>query len=170
MAQVVFEEKKLFEGLKACICTPYQYYNLKNSLIVVCFLFFVKFLSIFRSIFKQSAWASSPVLENKENFWRTFDASRRSDFPVLSIGFFSKPSLTSNTSSSPSLILPVLKNSANISGSVSGGCTAETSASTSFNKTALTSSGTRSGLRFGKASVSFCKSLNGWSSSTIAAS
>ena len=114
----------------------YQYYNFKKCLIVVYFLFFVKCLFIFCSIFKQSAWTASPLVESKENFGRTSNARRRSDFPRYSIGSFSKTLLTFITLSSPLLILLVLKNSANTSESVSGGCTVETSMPISVNETA----------------------------------
>ena len=159
----------MFQDLKACNFTPYQYYNLNKSLIVVCFLFLRKYLSIFRLIFKHSAWTASPLVEKKQTFWRTSNASRKSDFLGHFIGSSSKPSLTSITLSSPSLILSVSKNSAHVSEHVSGGYTAETSASTSVNKASLTSSGTNSGWRFRKASISFCKSLNRSSSLATAA-
>ena len=85
--------------------TLYQYYNLKNSLIVVCFSFLVKFLLIFGLI----SLLELPLVENKENFWRTSNASRRSDFPGHSVGSSSKSSLISIISSVPLLILPVSK-------------------------------------------------------------
>ena len=69
----------------------------KKSLIVVCFLVFVKCLSIVCSIFKQSTWTASPLVENKKNFWRTSNARRGSNFQGHFIGCSSKPLLTSNT-------------------------------------------------------------------------
>ena len=96
----------------------------------------------------------------QKNFLKNSHGNRKVDFPEYPIGSSSKPSLTSITSSSPPLILPISKYSANTSESVSGGCIEKASASTSVNETALTSSGTRSGWRFRKASISFCKSSN----------
>ena len=100
------------------------------------------------------------VIENKESFWRTSNASRKSDYLGHSIGFSSKPLLTCITLT-PSLILWVLENRANISESASVGFT---------NAAALTFSGTRSSSICRRASVSFCKSLNGSLSSVIAGS
>lgn len=64
-------------------------------------MFFVKCLSIFRYIFKESAWTVEPLVETKERFWRPSNAIRRSDFLGHSIDSSSKPSLASITSSCP---------------------------------------------------------------------
>ena len=100
------------------------------------------------------------VIENKKSFWRTSNASRRSDYLGHSIGFSSKPLLTCITSTL-SLILSVWKNRPNISESASVGFT---------NEAALTFSSSSSSSIFRRASVSFCKSLNGSLSSVIAGS
>lgn len=98
------------------------------------------------------------VIENKKSFWRTSNASRRSDYLGHSIVFSSKPLLTCITSTL-SLILSVWKNRPNISESASVGVT---------NEAALTFSSSSSSSIFRRASVSFCKSLNGSLSSAMA--